>query len=111
MSEEQGPALESLAAVMREIIIYLMNARTGYDPETGENPAKAEDFFWAQGVAVRLRRKAIRVAKKQGPGDPLSAAQIAQGMLALMSLEGVRWEDVAKMGSGVLLRACRRLKI
>ena len=59
---------------MREIFIHRMNALSGFNPETGENPGQSEHFFKAQEDIQRLRKliqqHSDRAVKKYKGGCP-----------------------------------------
>lgn len=97
----------SLAAIMRECLIQLMNRRTGFNQETGENPAKAEDFQAVQPEVVKLRQKVLKAYNNQtfAPDKtPFSTEQIAMTVYRLVVEADQSVTDVCKMSNRSLLK-------
>lgn len=99
---------ESINDIMKELIIYLMNQRTGYNPDTGENPAKAEDFFAAQADVAKLRQKALDVYGSQNfkSGQFFQVHEIGMAVYREVVEKKTRLEAVLKMSRGSLLKRC-----
>lgn len=97
----------SLAAIMREILIELMNRRTGFNPQTGENPAKAEDFTAVQPEIVKLRRKVLKAYQSQTFKPDvrvLRTEQIALTVYRLIVTDHLPVEHICRMSNRSLLR-------
>jgi hypothetical protein len=108
----------NLARIMRECLIYLINADTGVDEATGQpNPTNDPDVFWRNQQRVsRLRQKVTKayrsagqLARIQKQPDPPPVWAFGLAIYDELVEQGSPFRDVLKLSSRRISRLATRL--